>query len=307
VSKITYRKHQFQEQQAEMVAVVDKLLWKYAAEGYDLTLRQAYYALVAQTIIPNTKEEYKKLGALINNARLAGLIDWDLIVDRTRNVRSLSHWTKPGNIILTAAQSFRMDRWKDQNHYVECWIEKDALVGVISGVCERYDVPYFSCRGYTSQSACWRAAMRIQDKLDEGKECLVLHLSDHDPSGIDMTRDIGARLEMFGVGECEVRRIALTMKQIKQYDPPPNPAKTTDARARFYIAVYGDESWELDALEPKVIESLIEENLKEMIDKRRWKRVEREEQRNKRLLNKCAGRWSNVVGYLKKLKDGREK
>lgn len=84
---------------------------------------------------------------------------------------------------------------------------------------------------------------------DHRERRVILHLGDHDPSGIDMTRDISDRLELFGA-DVEVKRIALNWDQIDEFTPPPNPAKLSDSRAGAYIAEYGDESWELDALEP---------------------------------------------------------
>ncbi|MCD4739484.1 MAG: hypothetical protein K8R89_09555, partial [Anaerolineae bacterium] len=158
----------------------------------------------------------------------------------------------------------------------EVWIEKDALMGVITKVCQRYDVPYFSCRGYTSQSAMWQAGHgRLRRNAVNGQKTLIIHLADHDPSGLDMTRDIGDRLTMFAGWEIhDIKRIALNMNQIEEFTPPPNPTKLSDSRAKAYIAVYGDDSWELDALEPKVIESLIEHTLKQVIDDTEWERVD---------------------------------
>ena len=127
--------------------------------------------------------------------------DWDAIVDRTRNVRTNSHWTTPKSILQSAAHSYLEDRWENQAWRPEVWIEKDALVGVISGICEEYDVPYFSCRGYTSQSAMWQAGHgRLRRNNQDGQTTLIIHLADHDPSGIDMTRDVDDRLTLFAGG-----------------------------------------------------------------------------------------------------------
>lgn len=107
--------------------------------------------------------------------------------------------------------------------------------------------------------------------LDAGQAPVILHLGDHDPSGIDMTRDIVARLEVFtDYAGIEVRRVALNMDQVEQYGPPPNPAKLTDSRVGQYIAVYGLDSWELDALEPQVIVDLIEQKTLERRDADLW-------------------------------------
>jgi hypothetical protein len=137
------------------------------------------------------------------------------------------------------------------------WIEKEALAGVLERACEPLDVPHFSCRGYVSLSAMWRAAVRIRARLEtRHKTAVVLHLGDHDPSGIDMTRDIEQRLAVFGA-DVTVKRIALNMDQVRRFNPPPNPAKVTDSRCAGYIEKYGNQSWELDALDPRTINTLI--------------------------------------------------
>jgi hypothetical protein len=76
-------------------------------------------------------------------------------------------------------------------------IEKDALVGVIEDVCRQWDVPYFSCRGYASQSEMWGAGQRLLERIRSGRKVQVIHLGDHDPSGLDMSRDIRERLATF--------------------------------------------------------------------------------------------------------------
>ena len=120
------------------LALIDKaneIIEDYIAEGYDLTLRQLYYQFVARDIIANRQSEYSRLGSVINDARLAGLIDWNSIIDRTRNYESLGHWDSPASILQSAANSYHIDLREDQDEYVEVWVEKDALVGVIEKAC----------------------------------------------------------------------------------------------------------------------------------------------------------------------------
>ena len=117
-----------------------------------------------------------------------------------------------------------------------------------------------NCQGYLSQSTIWEASQRLIEREQQGQNSIILYLGDHDPSGIDMTRDIQSRLNLFG-SEAEVKRIALNLDQIEQYQPPPNPTKITDTRSDEYIRNYGGESWELDALDPKVITGLIRDNV----------------------------------------------
>ena len=232
--KIAYIEKRFTDASRALIDLANAVIAEYQDQGFVLTLRQLYYQLVARGYIPNRQTEYKRLGALLNDARLAGLVDWTAIEDRTRNLRGLPHWENPQSILRAAARGYHLDRWADQPNYIEVWIEKDALVGVIEGVCTQYDVPYFSCRGYTSASEMWLAAQRLRVKGWDGKGTTILHLGDHDPSGIDMTRDIAERLALFGA-PVDVVRIALTMDQVAQYDPPPNPAKFTDARYGGYV------------------------------------------------------------------------
>lgn len=109
----------------------------------------------------------------------------------------------------------------------------------------------------------WEAAQR--HIANDDKDSYIIHLGDHDPSGIDMIRDIKARLEMLGA-RVTVQRIALNLNQITQYSPPPNPAKVTDSRSNSYIQQYGNESWELDALDPSIIKDLIKDAVNDLTD-----------------------------------------
>lgn len=241
--KIAYKEFNFRKPTLDMIAKANEIIREYAAQGFDLTLRQLYYQFVSRDLIPNTQKDYKNLGSIINDARLAGLIDWNSIVDRTREVRTLSHFDGPEDIVSACAQQFNLDRWEGQPYRPEVWIEKDALVGVFERVCRELDVPLLSCRGYTSQSEMWGAGQRMLRYKKQKQKPVVFHFGDHDPSGKDMSRDILDRLELFTGGMLQFERLALNMNQVEQYEPPPNPAKITDSRANAYIAEFGDESW----------------------------------------------------------------
>lgn len=295
--KICYIQKKFNDEHADLIRLANEIITDYHEQGYDLTLRQVYYQMVARDIIPNNMKSYKRLGGIIDDARLAGLIDWTAIVDRTRNLRSLSHWSEPGDVIKSAAASYRIDKWATQSHRPEVWVEKDALVGVIGQVCERWDVPYFSCRGYTSSSEMWLASQRLFDHEEAEQIPIIFHLGDHDPSGKDMTRDIDDRLRLF-MGGLNVNRLALNMEQVENYNPPPNPAKITDSRAAKYMEEFGDDSWELDALEPSVIDDLIETNIKNILDQEPWDAAVAEEEAARESLETAAERWDEVVDML---------
>nr|DAH99810.1 MAG TPA: type II DNA topoisomerase VI [Caudoviricetes sp.] len=294
--KIQYKEIRFRQSSLELIRLVNEVINDYKAQGYELTLRQVYYQLVARGYIPNNERSYKNVGNLINDGRLAGLIDWYAITDRTRNLRGNSHWDTPSEVIASAKYSYLLDKWEGQPNYVEVWVEKDALVDVVGQACRPLDVPYFSCRGYTSQSEMWMAAQRFR-RQDFREQRIIIHLGDHDPSGIDMTRDIQERLDMFGA-DVYVKRVALTMEQIDFYSPPPNPAKITDSRCDKYIAQYGHESWELDALEPKVITDLIKEQVTMYRDDGLYQRVCNKENREKRELQMLCDHYDDAVAYL---------
>jgi hypothetical protein len=297
VPVIAYIDKSFAPASMAVIEKANEICAAYAAQGFDLTLRQLYYQFVARGLLPNKDTEYKRLGQIVNDARLAGLLDWRYIIDRTRNLRGLSHWETPGSVLDSAAYGYRTDRWASQPHRVEVWIEKDALVGVIAGVCNRLDVPYFSCRGYTSQSELWGAGQRLIRHAKQGQDPIVIHLGDHDPSGIDMTRDITDRLALFGA-DVTVRRIALNMDQVRHYQPPPNPAKLTDARATGYIARHGYESWELDALDPATLDRLIESTIREYRDESLWDRDTAAMEADRDRLTQIARRFDEVTAYL---------
>lgn len=295
--KIAYIDRNFRKATLATIETANAIIDEYAAQGFDLTLRQLYYQMVARGYIENSERSYKNFGNVIDDGRLAGLIDWNRIVDRTRNLRGNNHFRDPGHIMRAAAASYQVDKWKEQPFRVEVWIEKDALVGVIEGVCDRLDVPFFACRGYTSQSEMWGAARRLMHWRDQGQTPVILHLGDHDPSGIDMTRDIVDRLALFA-GDMEVDRLALNWNQVERYNPPPNPAKLTDTRADAYIARFGSSSWELDALEPTVIAALIEAAVDQFRDPDLWAEAVAQEEEGLDLLQQAADRWQDVAAYL---------
>ncbi len=298
--KICYQAKKFNNERIKLIGFADKIMHEYAAQGYDLTLRQLYYQFVSRNIITNRVEEYDKLGNLISDARLAGLLDWDHLVDRTRNVLSIKHYKKPSHLLSEAIDKYRLDKWDfNQPEYVEVWVEKNALMGIVGGICSELDVPHFACVGYTSQSEMWAAGQRLMARIAKGKRVQIIHLGDHDPSGIDMTRDIINRMTMFTHTKFNVHRIALNMSQIEQYNPPPNPAKVTDSRFKAYQEEYGDESWELDSLEPSVIVDTIRDAVLGYRDEVRWEEAVHHESRGRLTLNMLVDNFTDVISFLR--------
>lgn len=297
--KICYEDKNFGPARLEAIDHANGIIAEYQADGYQLTLRQLYYQFVSRDLIANKQSEYKKLGAIISEGRRAGLIDWEAIVDLTRKLEQLPTWESPAAILAEDARFFRYDRWETQPYYVEVWFEKDALMGVFERVSQELRVPFFSCRGYTSDSEVWSAAQRLQSKTDDGKEVVILHFGDHDPSGLDMTRDIRDRLSLFGAGSVDVQRLALNMNQIKRYNPPPNPAKDTDSRFEGYRREFGNQSWELDALEPRVLAGLVRDNVHALLDTDEWDAAIDRERKARGQLRAISDNYSKITKNLK--------
>lgn len=292
----------FHAKSLAMIVQANEIIADHAAQGFLLTLRQLYYQFVSRGLIANKQSEYKRLGSLINDARLAGLIDWDAIEDRTRYLRAIPHWRNPRAFMQSVTPQYAENLWAEQEVYCEVWIEKDALVGVIEGVCDEFRAPYFACRGYNSQTEQYIAGKRLARFVDAGKSIVIFHLGDHDPSGIDMSTDNQSRLEMFSGGSIDFRRLALNMDQVEQYEPPPNPAKDTDSRFNNYYAEYGNDCWELDALSPTVIAAIVRKAIVSVIDENEFERSKKAERDNQVLLEKAAREWLRVSRYVARMR-----
>lgn len=272
--------------------IINEIVDEYAAEGYRLTLRQLYYQLVSRDIIANNVRQYAKLSDLLVKGRMAGVVDWDAIEDRIRRPNLPYEVSGISGALDDTVEQYRLDRQAGQDTYIELWVEKDALSGVLKRVTHHYHINLMVNRGYSSCTAMHDAFERIERAEADGKTGTILYLGDHDPSGLDMVRDIEARLNEFGVHP-EVVAIGLTMAQIRKYNPPPNPAKVTDPRAKAYIAEHGRTSYEVDALNPKVLHALVKKNVEERIDMDKFNEQVEQEESDKEKLRDIARRFED--------------
>lgn len=320
MAKIRYKPGTLDEDGQKIVDRINRIIEIYARQGYRLTLRQIYYRFIAGDYFPaswidpvynarnglagstkNTEKNYKRLGSILNKARLYGMVDWAAVEDRTRTLRGLGFVRDPLDAVRIAMNGYRIDLWARQPLRIEVWVEKDALSAVVERVAGENRLNYFSCRGYNSQSEMWGAARRIGGLIKGGQTVTILHLGDHDPSGIDMTRDIRSRLKMF-LGErfakLEIVRIALNMRQVNKYNPPPNPAKAQDSRYRDYVEKFGRDCWELDALTPNQIHALIQNSIDRRRDAIQWAADRRAEDVQRTELRRVADNWERVVKLI---------
>ncbi len=294
--------HRFSASSLALIDTANGILNEYRRMGYRLSLRQLYYQLVARDYIENSVKSYKRIGNLISDARLAGLVDWEMIEDRNREALIPAAWASPAEIVRVAARQFRVDRWEGQSNYVEVMVEKDALSGILEPVCRELHVRFTANKGYSSSSAMYEAGKRLYGVLSDRESAVnqihVFYLGDHDPSGIDMTRDITERLFMFSglqkqlddMGHSiedfiHIHRLALNYDQVEQWQPPENPAKETDSRFEGYREKFGESSWELDAVEPRTLASLVREGIEKLIDWQQWETVALKEEGMRNELN----------------------
>lgn len=286
-----FREIKLRTESLTLVGRCNTIIDDYTNQGLRMTLRQLYYQLVTRNLITNQEKSYKKLSGLVSDARLSGLMDWDAIEDRGRQPEIPLEFENIQERVQAAVNNYRLPRWTGQDSYVELWVEKQALAGVLQPLARDYHVTLMVNKGYSSQSAMYESANRFTANCDEsGRAAVLLYLGDHDPSGEDMVRDIRSRLTMFGVQDIDVRKLALTIAQVRQYNPPPNPAKITDPRAADYIAEFGPSSWEVDALPPNVLAGIIRQAFEGLIDQPLMDAVIAREETDRQALLRAAQR-----------------
>lgn len=282
-----YSEIRFQKKSLELIDKMNTIIEDYQQQGYVLTVRQLYYQLVAKAWIENTERSYKNVASLVNDGRVSGLIDWDAIEDRTRSFTGRSRWDSPNQILDEVAKQYHTDPWLGQKTRPFVVVEKEALSGVFQRVCHEFDVPMLSARGYPSASVVREFANSTI--ADNAKKIVILHFGDHDPSGLDMTRDLIDRFALYSRdAEFELKRLALNFDQIEELKPPPNPAKQTDARFVRYKNRFGMSSWELDALPPDVLSGMARKEILKYVNAAAWKRWQADLDKTKKSLKKLA-------------------
>lgn len=261
---------------AEVLTHARSICLSYQRQRLELTLRQLYYRFVATGLIPNGQDQYKRIKRTLAQARLDGKFPLDWVVDRTRSnapgdyTEDLTDLDAALDSCGEAIRSFpwwyvRRDRWMNQPIHVSVWVEKEALSGVFQRPCKNLGVSWFALKGYPSHASVYRWIRDTHKAMQASgaERAVVLYFGDHDPDGLKIpeTTEAVVRNFMRQMGlffPLEFRQVALTMDQIEKYDPPPFPAKFTSSRYAGYVAATGTtDAWELDALEPSVLQDLI--------------------------------------------------
>lgn len=266
-----YREKEFSKAHLELIGWVNDILDDLAKDGLDATLRQIHYQLTNRPDYENTKSNYDRLGNVVSEARMAGLISWTAIEDRERHIRGHAYNDYPEEVFRGLDVGYRRNKWNDQDFYPVVGIEKRALEGVIANICYDLEVPFVALKGYSSQSVTWRLGQKLARAIQRGQRPIFFHLGDLDPSGWDMTRDLRERLSLFAGTPITVQRLALNMPQVEEYKPQPNFAKEKDSRNASFYAEFGIlKAYELDALSPRIIQGLIRDAVTMIRDDAKW-------------------------------------
>ena len=259
----------------ETISIVNEIISQYDIK---LTVRQIYYRLISDpyVLFQNTKSRYTQFDKILVVARERGEVDYTKIEDRTRKALGGDYGFDNPQEFLTSEidylkncwQVYKTEIWTNQDYKLEIWVEKDALANLINQVAEGFRVVVFPSRGYTSYTKVMECLERLEGYSD--KKRVVLHLTDHDPSGIQMTRDLENRLSSYGGDSIQIKRIGLTYDQVREFNLRPNPVKKKDTRAIEYISRFGSDCWELDALPPSELQNLVKESIEKYIDVGSW-------------------------------------
>lgn len=247
-----------------------------------MTVRQVFYQLVAKQIIKNSRSQYQAVSNILVQARKAEIIPWDWIEDRLRRPRHVSMWSDLTDFGDTVMGAYRRDVWVNQPTYIEVWVEKDALSGILEDAIRDYGVTLNVGRGYDGWDSIHNAATRFKEKE---VPTVILYFGDFDPSGEDMVRSLCERLGFFGC-EPELIKCALTEKDIETYNLPPDLTKKKDSRQKAFVEKYGDVSVELDALPVDVLRDRIVEQVESRMNLDELAKVKRKEKRDKNKLVK---------------------
>lgn len=233
-------------------AIVDAL-----EEDAPMTVRQVFYRLTVQGVVPKQERRgYQTVQRLLVEMRDNGDIDYDDIVDSSRTIRAPDTFDSIDQALYDATRQYRRSLWTGRDEFIQVWIEKEALAGVVWDVTDRWDVQLWVNRGFASLSYLNQGAQWINKALSKGKRVFIYNMGDHDPSGVGAWDSMKDRLVEWidDVYRVEFERIAVTPWQIREWSLPSRPTKQSDSRSKGFDA----ESVEMDAIMPRQLRRIVE-------------------------------------------------
>jgi hypothetical protein len=248
------------------------------------SVRQVYYQAVVRDLVEKTEEDYGKVQRALVRLRRVGRIPYGWITDGTRWRIKPATFSSLEQALRRTAQTYRRALWDDVDAYIEIWLEKDALSGVVNQVTSEYDIGLHVARGFSSLSFLAESA---EDIKTIGKPTFIYHLGDHDPSGRKAGKSIEAGLREMGA-EFHFERLAVTTEQIESFGLPLRPTKQTDTRAKKFTEEFGEGSVELDAIHPDTLRTLVREAIEQHLPRRQMEVLKVAERSERDLLKKWA-------------------
>jgi len=249
---------------------IREAIYRVTQAQHPMTVRQVFYQLVSIGAIEKAEAEYKQtVVRLLTLMRRSRELPFGWIADNTRWMRKPRTYSSVEELLQRTAQTYRRALWDNQPAYVEVWLEKDALAGVVYEETDPWDVPLMVTRGYPSLSYLFEAAETIAEC---GKPAYLYYLGDWDPSGVDITRSVERGVREFAPNaEIELERIAVTPRQVEELGLPTRPTKKTDTRSKNFSG----ESVEVDAIPPALLRALVRECIEKHVDRRTLARTRR--------------------------------
>lgn len=250
-----------------------------------MTVRQVFYQATVRGIVEKAETGYAKVQTDLTLMRRSGDLPYDWLADNTRWQRKPTTYDSVEEALNETARLYRRSLWSNADAYVEIWLEKDALSGVVYPVTSSYDVPLMVARGYASLSFLHNAAEYIASL---SVPAFIYHLGDFDPSGVNAGQKIEETLrEMAPEAEIHFQRLAVTTEQIRRWSLPTRPTKKTDSRAKGF----GDLSVELDAIEPATLRALVEETIQSHLPAEELRVLQVAEESEREQLSNLAKLW----------------
>lgn len=251
-----------------------------------MTVRQVFYQATVRGVVEKTEKGYSKVKTDLAIMRRSGMLPYQWLADNTRWQRKPQTFDSVEQALEDTARFYRKNLWADAAAYVEIWLEKDALAGVVMPTTSLYDVPLMVARGYASLSFLHSAAEYIASL---SVPTYIYHLGDYDPSGVNAGEKIEQTLrEMAPEADIHFQRLAVTPAQISAWGLPTRPTKKTDSRSKGF----GDVSVELDAIEPHTLRSVVEEAINRHLPQDQLRVLQAAEQSERELLTNMV----NILG-----------
>jgi hypothetical protein len=271
----------------QMAELLQAILSIVLPEESAITIRHLFYRLVGLSVIEKTERAYKSLCGHLSHWRKDGEVPWNAFSDSTRWHITPPMFDSLADALTRTKETYRRNLWATQPSYVEVWVEKDAIAGVIDDVTASFGVPLFVCRGFASLSSMYSASRQFKTAQRHGKEVTIFHLGDYDPSGHAAADAIERTFENDFDCPINFERIAILPEHITEFDLPTRPTKDSDSRSRSWS---GTESVELDSMPPGVLRELVEDAITSSIDQRAWKELQKIEREEKATLARTLGR-----------------